>query len=149
MKSMDVLIDTNVIINFITGRSDPFQKTSEQVIDLCSKGRLNGYMAFHSLSTVWYIIRKSHSDAEARYWLGIVCKILKIAVATPEQVMDAIADTAFRDFEDCLQDKCAQSVGAEYLVTCNIRDFRHAQTRAVTPDEMLDILGAEKEQEET
>jgi predicted nucleic acid-binding protein len=139
---MDVLIDANVIINFITGRSDPFQKTSEQVMSLCSQGRLNGYVAFHSLSIVWYVIRKSYSDAEARYWLGIACKILNVAAATREQVMEAIADTAFRDFEDCLQDKCAQNVGAEYLVTCNARDFRHAKTRAVTPDEMLAILGA-------
>ena len=139
---MDVLIDTNVIINFITERSDPFQKTSEQVMNLCSQGRLNGYMAFHSLSIVWYIIRKSFSDAEARYWIGIVCKILKVAAATQEQVMEAIADTDFRDFEDCLQDKCAEYVGAEYLVTCNVRDFRHAKTRAVTPDEMLAVLGA-------
>ena len=134
---MDVLIDANVIINFITGRDDPFQKTSVQIIDLCSKGRLNGYVAFHSLS-----------DAEARYWLGIVCEILEIAVATREQVMEAIAKADFRDFEDCLQDKCAQNVGAEYLVTCNIRDFRCSQTRAVTPDEMLDILCAATEQEE-
>ena len=141
MKSMDVLIDANVIINFITGRSDPFQKTSEQVMNLCSQGRLRGYVAFHSLSIIWYIIRKSYSDAEARYWLEIVCKILNVAAATRKQVMEAITDTDFRDFEDCLQDQCAQAIGAEYLVTCNVRDFRCAKTRAVTPDEMLAILG--------
>ena len=99
-------------------------------------------MAFHSLSTIWYLIRKARSDKDTRYLLDRACKILNVAVATREQVVEAIADTNFRDFEDCLQDQCAQSVGAEYLVTCNVRDFRHAKTRAVTPDEMLAILDA-------
>lgn len=145
MKSMDVLIDTNVILNALTQRDDPFKEASIRVMEFCASGALKGYMAFHSLSTVWYLIRKARSDEDTRYLLENACKILNIAAATRKQVMDAIADTAFRDFEDCLQAKCAQNVGADYLVTCNIRDFRHAQTRAVTPDELLDILGAEKE----
>ena len=137
---MDVLIDTNVIINFLTGRDDPFQESSDQIMKFCDTGCLNGYVAFHSLSTIWYVIRKSRSDKDARYLLEIVCKILKVASAAHDQIMEAIADTDFRDFEDCLQDKCAQSVGAEFLITCNIKDFRCAKTRAVTPDEMLSIL---------
>ena len=142
MKNMDVLIDTNVILNVITARDDPFKESSVHVMELCGSGVLSGYIAFHSLSTVWYVIRKARSDKDARYLLENVCKILKVAAATQEQVMEAIADTDFRDFEDCLQDKCAENVGAEYLVTCNVRDFRHAKTRAVTPDEMLAVLGA-------
>ena len=141
MKNMDVLIDTNVIMNAVTERDDPFKEASFRVMDLCTYGAFKGYVAFHSLSTIWYLIRKTHSDADTRYLLKNVCKILKIATATQEQVMEAIADTDFRDFEDCLQDKCAQNVGAKYLVTCNVRDFRHAKTRAVTPDELPDILG--------
>lgn len=141
MKNMDVLIDTNVIMNAVTERDDPFKEASIRVMELCVSGALNGYIAFHSLSTIWYVIRKARSDKEARYLLENVCKILNVAAATQEQVMEAIADTDFRDFEDCLQDKCAQNVGADYLVTCNIRDFRHAKTRAVTPDKIPDILG--------
>ena len=140
LKSMDVLIDTNVIMNFLTERGDPFQASSDRIMELCDTKRLNGYVAFHSLSTIWYVIRKTRSDKDARYLLEIVCKILKVASATHEQVMQAIADTDFRDFEDCLQDRCAQNVGAEFLITCNIKDFRYAKTRAVTPQQMLDML---------
>ena len=142
---MDVLIDTNVIINFLTGRDDPFQESSDRIMELCDIKRLNGYVAFHSLSTIWYVIRKSRSEKDVRYLLESVCRILKVASATHEQVVEAIAERDFRDFEDCLQDKCAQNVGAAFLITCNIKDFHHAKTKAVTPDEMLAIIERESQ----
>ena len=46
------------------------------------------------------------------------------------------------DFEDCLQDECAQKAGAAYLVTCNKKDFVNAKTHAVTPLEMLEIVSS-------
>ncbi|MBQ9347824.1 MAG: PIN domain-containing protein [Oscillibacter sp.] len=138
---MDVLIDANVIVNYITGREDPFRESSHQVMNLCSEGKINGYAAFHFLPVIWYVIRKTHSDADARFWLRLVCSILTIASAPQAQVEEAIENRDFHDFEDCLQDKCAQNAGAKYIVTCNIRDFRNSSVRAVTPLEMLKIAG--------
>ena len=137
---MDLLIDTNVIINYITMREDPFRESSRRVMELCALRKLNGFVAFHSLPVIWYVMRKTLSDSETCAWLRVICRILTIVSATQEQVQDAIERGNFRDFEDCLQDKCAQNAGADYLVTCNIKDFRNAETRAVTPDELLKIL---------
>ena len=53
---------------------------------------------------------------------------------------DAIQNLSFRDFEDCLQDECAVHVNAEYIVTCNKKDFKHAKTPTVTPDVFLKII---------
>ena len=44
------------------------------------------------------------------------------------------------DFEDCLQDECTVHVNADYIVTCNPKDFREARTTVVTPDVFLKIL---------
>ena len=108
-------------------------------MELCALRKMNGFVAFHSLPVIWYVMRKTHSDIETRAWLRVVCRILTIVSATQEQVQHAIEEGNFRDFEDCLQDKCAQNAGAEYIVTCNIKDFRNAETRAVTPDELVKI----------
>ena len=137
---MVLLIDTNVIINYITMREDPFRESSRQVMELCALRKVNGFVSFHSLPVIWYVMRKTHSDSEARAWLRVVCRILTIVSATQEQVQNAVERENFRDFEDCLQDKCAQNAGAQYIVTCNIKDFRNAETYAVTPDELLKIL---------
>lgn len=31
------------------------------------------------------------------------------------------------DFEDCLQDKCAKDIGADYIITCNVKDFENSE----------------------
>ena len=136
---MVVLIDTNVMMNVLTGRQDPFLASSRQIIDLCSRHILNGCVAFHSLPTIWYLLRKVFSDEQTRYLLINASNIMRIVHAEQRQVREALENKSFRDFEDCLQDKCTQSAGAQYIVTCNIKDFRNAETRAVTPTEMLEI----------
>ena len=141
---MNVLIDTNVLINFITDREDPFRDESNQVIKLCADGIFSGYMAFHSLSTIWYVVKKYQSEKEARFWLEQLCKILIVTGATQERIKEAIQNRDFKDFEDCLQDECAQTVNAEYLVTCNIKDYANAKTKAVTPDVFLSVLNPGK-----
>ena len=137
---MNILCDTNVIMNYLTGRNDPFLKSSEKVIELCSRKSLHGYIAFHSLSTIWYVLRKLYSSEDSRYLLSKTCGILTVSAASHSQIVEAIKNSAFQDFEDCLQDECAQKIGADYLVTCNIRDFKYAKTPVVTPDQMLSIL---------
>ena len=137
---MDVLIDTNVLINFITERDDPFKEESREVMELCAGGSFSGYMAFHSLSTIWYVVTKYKTEEEARFWLEKLCDLLTITGATQEQVAEAVRNRVFKDFEDCLQDECAQSVNADYLVTCNLKDYRNAKTKAVTPNVLVSIL---------
>ena len=51
---MEILIDTNVILNYITERDDPFRESSKKIMELCVEEKVNGYIAFHSLSIIWY-----------------------------------------------------------------------------------------------
>lgn len=39
---MVALIDTNVILNYITDREDRFRDSSRMVMDLCSQGKVDG-----------------------------------------------------------------------------------------------------------
>lgn len=137
-RNMVALIDTNVILNYITDREDRFRDSSKVIMDLCSQGRVDGYIAFHSLSIIWYSLRIP--DEGKRMWLKDICTILKIAGASHEQVLEAIDNVKFKDFEDCLQDECAKMVNADCLVTCNLKDFKVAKTKVYSPDEFVELL---------
>lgn len=139
MKNMEILIDTNVILNYITERDDPFRESSKKIMELCAEEKVNGYIAFHSLSIIWYVLRKK-SENERRFWLKNVCEILPVVGATHEQVLEAIDQVNFTDFEDCLQDKCAQNIGADYIATCNVNDFINANTKIIYPKEFIEIF---------
>ena len=139
MKSMDILIDTNVILNYITERDDPFRESSNEIIKLCASGICNGYIALHSVSIIWYALRK-RPDFERRFWLKNICEVLTVKGATHEQVIDAIEKTDFHDFEDCLQDKSALNANADFIVTCNVKDFENSEVQAINPDDFITLL---------
>ena len=135
---LKVLIDTNVAMTFLTKRKDPFTEESKDVMLLCAKGEIDGYLAFHSLSTIWYLGRKLSED-DARRMLDTICRLLGIVGASQEEILEAVNNKEFKDFEDCLQDKCAKEAGCDYIVTANIKDFSTSEVKAVTPDEFLRI----------
>lgn len=50
--------------------------------------------------------------------------------------MNVLIDT-FPDFEDCLQDECAWSCNAEYIVTRNMSDYGTSKVHAIEPKGLL------------
>ena len=141
MKNTALLIDTNILLNYITNRADPYLEASVEIVRRCARGECTGYIAFHTLSTLWYVLRK-RDDKERRQNLRDICEIFTVAAASQEEVLDAIEKDSFADFEDCLQDKCAKDAGADYIITCNTRDFIDSEIPAVTPDIFLTKTGS-------
>lgn len=137
---MVVLIDTNVIIDYLITR-EPFYKASSEIIAKCVQKELTGYIAFHSIPNLWYILRKVPEDRR-RKWILDVCSFLRVAGVSHEEVVRAIKMNDFRDFEDCLQDRCANSVGAEYIITRNVIDFANSEVQAIIPEDFLKKLGS-------
>lgn len=118
----------------------PFYDDARKVIKVCAKGRVRGYLAFHSLPNIFYILRKSYSDTERRKMLKKLCSVLKVTGASHEGVCDAIEREDFLDFEDCLQDECAKEVSADFIVTRNKDDFSHSKVKSLSPQEFLEIV---------
>ena len=69
-----------------------------------------------------------------------ICSFIQVTGASHEEVVKAIRMKEFKDFEDCLQDKCAKSVGAKYIITRNVIDFNDSEVRAISPEEFLEIM---------
>lgn len=42
MKNMDVLIDTNILLNYITNREDAYLEPSVKIVELCAEGSRSG-----------------------------------------------------------------------------------------------------------
>ena len=131
-RRLCVLIDTNVAYTFLSEREDYFANEAFKIMQLCVRGKIYGYLAFHSLSTIWYLCRKL-DDKERRRIILRLCNIITVVGAGQDEIIDAIQNESFRDFEDCLQDKCAKEAGCDYIVTANIRDFKESEVPAIPP----------------
>ena len=78
---MVILVDANVIIDYVASR-EPFYRDAYKIMEMCYSKRVEGYMAFHSVSIIWYILRKFIPDgAERRIWMR---KILQMVQVTGE-----------------------------------------------------------------
>ena len=140
-KTVVVLIDTNVAYTYLSGRDDPYSQAARDVMSLCAHGEVQGFLAFHSLSTIWYLTRKM-PIAIRRGWLMRMCKVLTVTGASHAQIIDAIQREEFSDFEDCLQDKCAKESGCDFIVTANVKDFSHSEIPAITPNQLMELVSA-------
>ncbi len=139
MKNMIVLIDTNVALDFLTMRQLYYEDTRD-VIRICAGDKAKRYIAFHSVPNIFYILRKSHSENDRRAMLEKLCCVLQVAAASHERVCDAIEQADFADLEDCLQEKCAKEVSADYIVTRNLEDFKNSQIKAISPREFVEMV---------
>lgn len=137
-SGMLVLVDTNVIMDFLLKR-EPFGEAAAEIFQKCAGKEITGYLAFHSIPTIWYILRKI-PESKRREWLRDICNVLYVAGASHEEVLKAIENEEFGDFEDCLQDRCAKSKGAQYIITRNVKDFEGSEVPAVSPQEFLAII---------
>lgn len=137
-ENISLLIDANVVIDYLLVRQPQFSD-SVRVLSACQKGIVKGYLAFHSLSIIWYVLRKNQIE-DRRTALLEITDFLTVTGAAHGLVIDAIKNEDFRDFEDCLQEKYALEVNADYIVMNNVKDFESSAIKAVTPAEMLRIL---------
>ena len=136
---MDVLIDTNIIMDYITKRvSSPNLDASIRAIEMCTESDIHGYVAFHSISNLWFSLRTMPQNIR-RQWLIYICEILTVIGTEHDKVIRALHNREFKDFEDCLQDECAIHANVDYIITWNIADYKLSHVPAITPLQWIDL----------
>ena len=103
MRSMVLLVDTNVILNYLLQRDDKDLDGSNAIVEKCASSECVGYIAFHTLSILWYVFRNKDEKIRREY-LKTLCKIFTVASASQKEILNAIENSEFSDFEDCLRD---------------------------------------------
>ena len=137
---MRILIDTNIALTYLTRRDDPFTEEADTILRMCSNEELEGSIALHSLSTIWYHARKLEPD-KVRAWIKQLCILLTVTGTDNRSLLSAIDNASFSDFEDAMQDCCAASFDADYIITANKKDFKgKSQVPALTPAEFLNLI---------
>lgn len=136
---MRILIDTNVLIDYISKR-EPYFFNAEQIITLCANEKIYGCIAAHSVMDAIYITRKEYSIDERKNILKKICLILDVVGVDKYKIINSLSNDKFTDIEDCLQMECAKEFFADYIVTRNIKDFKNSVIKPIMPDEFLKMV---------
>lgn len=133
-----ILIDTNVLLDYLLER-EPFFEDAKKVIMLCTEGNTKGCIAAHTISNMFFILRKDYTAKERREILSSLCTIFDVEGIDKAKLLSGLANEDFSDFEDCLQMECAKSYGADYIVTRNVPDYSISDIKAILPSEYLGL----------
>ena len=133
-----VLIDLNIILDVLQER-EPFYGTSAQVLAGVETGLITGYLAAHSVTTLFYLIQKDQSASAARAAITELLQFLKIAPVN-QNTIDQALNLDYRDFEDAVQMISALQCKADYLITRNLSDYQPPLVPVLKPVDFLTAI---------
>lgn len=134
--NMNVIFDTNVVLDVLVGR-EPFFATSSKAFVLVEQHGCNAAITANTVTDLYFLLRRHLSDAvrAKAILLGAVQRIT--VLDTTRDLCLSAFDSPVADFEDAVLVESAVKWGADYIVTRNIRDFSASQIEAIMPEEFI------------
>ena len=134
-----ILLDTDVLIDVALDRY-PHSGPSSELLDQIEQGAERAYIAWHSVSNLYYIIvAPARGGLSARDFIVELTRFVEVATTGTEAIRYA-AGLPMGDFEDAMQVAAARACGARHIVTRNVRDYERSPIRAIDPQEALTEL---------
>jgi len=137
---MALLIDTNIVLDFFLDRKH-FVECADEIMKSCIIGKIQGYLASHTLLNAFYITRKQKSIEERKEFLLMLCEKFAIIGIDKQTIMNALKNEEWDDLEDGLQIQCALVEDLDYIITRDPKGFKSSKIQVFSPEEFLKIWG--------
>ncbi|MEG4442447.1 PIN domain-containing protein [Microcoleus sp. AT9_B5] len=137
---MRVLIDTNIVLDFLLQR-EPFFQDAELLFQAIDAGQLIGYVTATTIADIFYISRKhTRSVEQARQ---AVLETLTAMVICPidRAVLESAFNSGLVDFEDAVQIFGAVAQGLDAILTRDNKGFLSSPIPVLSIQELLQQLG--------
>ncbi|AFZ23695.1 putative nucleic acid-binding protein, contains PIN domain [Cylindrospermum stagnale PCC 7417] len=134
---MRVLIDTNVVLDFLQARA-PFVEDAVKLFEKIDAGEVEGFIAATTITNIYYIIHKAAGAIVAQDAITQILTDLQIC-AVDRSVLEQANALNFQDFEDAVQYACAIAYRVDAIVTRDVSGFVDAEIPVISPGEMSNI----------
>ena len=132
---MRVFFDTNVLLDGYFQRAG--SDASERAILLCSGDTHEGWIAWHTLSNAFYLVRAHSKSAPTAFqFITDLLAWTEVSATTKPDALAAVS-SGMADFEDALQVAAATACAADIILTRNTNDFKASAIPVMTPEEFL------------
>jgi predicted nucleic acid-binding protein len=130
-----LFLDTNVILDLLAHR-DPHFDSIARLATFADQKKLVLVSSPLSFTTVDFILNKYESEDSVRSKLRkfkIICEVGEVNEETIEKGLNS----AFKDFEDAVQNYSALQANCSVIITRNAKDFKHSSIPVMTAEEYL------------
>ena len=132
-----VFVDTDVCIDLLSGRM-PFNKAAELLFSLADTKKIEIYVSSLSFSNIDYILLSQYSTTHSRQIIAKFKTLVQV-LAVDSKTIDLAIASDFKDFEDAIQYACAIERNLTTIITRNLKDYKKASIRILTPETFLTI----------
>lgn len=131
-----VFLDTNILLDYILFRGNE-APSIEYMFDSSLDLNLRLYIAAHSLTNIFYVLRKEFPLAEQNQVVRFLCSLCTVQPISAENIEKAIASGYSSDLEDALQIQCAVESNCDYFITRDNELFDKCPIKTLLPHELV------------
>ncbi len=116
-----LFVDTNVLLDVLQNRQ-PHYRASVLIWGLAEAHRAEVFVSAISFNNVYYILRRHVGREAAQQAVEALDAVFQV-VAPGQAILRQALQAHSPDFEDAIQFFSALSIGAECIITRNVRDY--------------------------
>ena len=136
---MRVLVDTNIVLDFLLQR-EPFFQDADLLFQAIDSGQVVGCVTATTLTDIFYISRKhTRSIEQARQAISETLTVMVICPVN-RSVLEAAFSSGLDDFEDAVQIFCAVEQGLDAILTRDAKGFLSSSIPVLSIQEFLQQL---------
>lgn len=135
---MKILLDTNVILDYLTKRNYNYINMTE-IVDSCVNKKNQGFITSHSITDFYYLTRKYMPDNDRIEWTRFIVNTFTILTEDKQAFINCLNAEDLDDLEDQLQMECSAAAELDYIITRNLKDFENSKVPAVSSEEFLKL----------
>lgn len=136
---MKVLFDTCVVLDYLMDRK-PFSNDAYELVKFVANDRFEGCLTVKTMMDIHYVIKnKLNDEAKTRKILKNLSELFDIVDSSAYCCLKAI-ESKITDYEDAMMSLTGETIGIDYFLTRNIKDYKKSTLNIKTPKEFLITL---------
>lgn len=136
---MKVLLDTNVVFDFLLSTRGEFHPPAVRLMEQAATETIEAVLSTSQIADIFHSLRKAAGPKEARRLLSRLFELCALTPTMPSDCVIALGSDA-RRYEDAVQMQTAARIGCAAIATRNLRDYENSPVPAMSPAEVLELL---------
>mgnify|MGYP001792606244 CR=1 FL=1 len=136
-----IYLDSDVLLDLLLDR-EPFMDDTSKLMENSIDSNTSLCVSPISITNINYIVGRLENQEKADFKTKRLLRLVKIE-NVGQQVIDEASRSKFKNFEDAVQNYCAELSGHKILITRNTKDYKNSNLSIMTPKEYLARMGTE------
>ena len=138
---MQVLIDTNVILDVLLNRN-PFVQDAVKILKI-PEDNMQKFVSASAVTDIYYIAYQEIRDKiKVKDLIKTLLQVVHVADVAEANILVAL-NSDWADFEDSVQNSVAESHNYDVIITRNKGDYNKSNLQLFSPKEFLEEINKE------